>query len=212
MMSTRLIDAPVVVRTTIFATAAMAWLGSASAAWAHPHHASMVHGEHAFAQGLLHPVMGLDHVLAMVAVGLWAGQIGGRRAWALPAAFVGLMLVGGFGAFAGIPLPAVEGGILASVLVLGLLVAAALKLPVAAGTAVAGVAALFHGYAHVSEMAADSSLAAYGAGFALGTAGLCAAGLGASRLLQLRGQAVLVRACGGGIATAGLVLAAVTWL
>ncbi|MFA9477294.1 HupE/UreJ family protein [Phycisphaerales bacterium AB-hyl4] len=199
-------------RIALLAVGAAATLAPVGVAWAHPHHKPHIHGENAFVHGLLHPITGLDHVLAMLAIGLWASQIGGRHTWAMPAAFVALMIVGGLGATLGLPLVAVEGGILASVLILGLLVAAACKLPLVGGAAVAGLFAIFHGYAHVSEMTTGASLAAFGIGFALASAALCFAGLGVGQLLQTRGQAMLVRACGGGIATVGLVLVATAWV
>src|SRR5689334_24186319 len=97
-----------------------------------------------FSGGLAHPFGGLDHVLAMVAVGLWASQLGGRALWLVPASFVTLMAAGAGLAFV-TPLPAVELGILGSLVVLGALVASAARLPVALGALIVGIFALFHG-------------------------------------------------------------------
>ncbi len=139
-----------------------------------------------FAAGLSHPVFGLDHILAMIAVGLWGASIGGRAIWALPTAFVGLMIVGFLAAVAGIPLPLVEPMILVSVLALGLAVAFALNLPVAAAAGIVGLFGLFHGHAHGGELGA-AGVIAFGAGFAISTALLHAFGIliavGANRVL-----------------------------
>ena len=98
---------------------------------------------HGLGAGLGHPIGGLDHLLAMVAVGLWAAQMGGRALWFVPGAFVSLMLLGGALAFTGVALPHVELGIAASLLVLGLLIAAALKMPPLASALLAGGTAAF---------------------------------------------------------------------
>src|SRR5690606_32990283 len=101
-----------------------------------------------FPAGLAHPFSGLDHMLAMVTVGLWATLRGGRALWAWPAAFVGVMLAGTALASMQVAMPLVEPGILASVVALGLLVALAIDLPVWSGALVVGLFALFHGHAH----------------------------------------------------------------
>ncbi|MGK6312484.1 HupE/UreJ family protein [Neorhizobium sp. DT-125] len=134
-----------------------------------------------FMAGFSHPLFGLDHVLAMVAVGLWAAQIGAgekdnRALWIVPSAFVGTMTVGFLLALSGIGLPFVEPAILASVIGLGLLVAMAVKLPVSACAAVVGVFALFHGHAHGGELGSAGALQ-FGIGFAIATALLHAAGI-----------------------------------
>ena len=127
--------------------------------------------------GVSHPLFGADHILAMVAVGIWASQIGGRALWAVPAAFVGMMAVGYGLAVAGIGMPFVEPAILASVIGLGLLVAAAIRLPVAASAAVVAVFALFHGHAHGGELGSAGALS-FGIGFVLATAALHGLGIG----------------------------------
>jgi urease accessory protein len=132
----------------------------------------------------------------MIAVGLWAALKGGRALWVWPAAFVGVMLLGGALGMAHVPVPLVEPGILASVVALGLLVALAVDLPVAAGAAIVAVFALLHGHAHGSEVAENLNGAEYMAGFALATAALHLIGIGIALGLartQLRG---VVRAAG----------------
>lgn len=147
-----------------------------------------------FVSGLAHPLLGLDHLLAMVAVGLWAAQIGGRALWAIPAAFVGAMVLGGGLALAGLALPQVETGIAASVLVLGLLVATRRQWAVIVGMAIAGGFALFHGYAHGLEMPQAAAPALYALGFVLATAFLHVVGIAGSLFgryaMQVAGAAI----------------------
>jgi len=180
----------------------------ATAASAHPGHAPL-DGHGSFMSGLLHPIFGLDHVLAMVAVGLWASLIGGRALLFVPAAFVGVMAFGFLLAVGGVGLPFVEPIILASVVVLGLVVALALPVPVAAGTALVGFFALFHGHAHGAEMGA-ATMVAYGAGFVLSTAALHAAGIavGLGRILE-DGQGRMVTQAAGALTVAGGILLAI---
>jgi urease accessory protein len=167
--------------------------------------------EHAFsfASGFAHPWTGLDHMLAMVAVGLWAGLNGGRALWVWPAAFVGVMLAGGALGVAGVPVPLVEPGILASVIVLGLLVLAAARLPVALGAALVALFALLHGHAHGAELPSGAAALTYAAGFALATALLHAIGLGIAYLGRSNGGKLVVRGAGAAVAAAGVALAIV---
>jgi urease accessory protein len=162
--------------------------------------------------GLLHPLTGLDHVLAMLAVGLWAAQRGGAERWRLPLAFVGTMLVGGVLGMSGLVLPYGEIGIALSVLLLGVLIVSAPRLSSPAALALVAAAALLHGHAHGSELAAGLSPALYAAGFVAATAALHAAGVAAGvGLLWVRreGAALALRASGAGIAACGgLLLAA----
>jgi urease accessory protein len=144
-----------------------------SLAWAHVG----VAGTSSFSHGLLHPIGGLDHVLAMVAVGMFAANLGGRALWAVPATFVAIMAVGGFLGIQHVGLPYVEIGIGLSVVILGLVVALQVQWPVAAAMALVGVFAVFHGHAHGSEMPFDASGASYAAGFLIATALLHAAGI-----------------------------------
>jgi urease accessory protein len=165
--------------------------------------------EHAvsFAVGFKHPWTGIDHMLAMVAVGLWAGLNGGRALWAWPAAFVGVMVAGGALGMTGVPLPMVEPGILASVIVLGLLILAAARLPVVLGGAVVAAFALLHGHAHGAELPADAAAVTYAAGFALATALLHALGLAIAYLAGAEGGKLLVRGAGALVALGGVALA-----
>jgi urease accessory protein len=151
-------------------------------------------------------VFGLDHVCAMVAVGLWAAQRGGRAVWAVPATFVLVMALGGVLGAAGVPVPLVEPGIVGSVLILGLLIAAAVRLPVVASALIVGLFAVFHGYAHGAEMPASSPGLAYGAGFMLVTAALHLGGIGLAMLMAKIGSERVVRYAGGAIAACGVVL------
>ena len=130
-----------------------------------------------FVQGFAHPLGGLDHVLAMVTVGIFAWQLGGRALWLLPATFVLVMAAaGGLGLY-GIAVPFVEFGIAASVIVLGAVVALGVKAPLAVAMGVAGLFAVFHGHAHGTEMPLEPGGAAYAAGFMLATALLHAGGI-----------------------------------
>lgn len=154
-----------------------------------------------FTSGAAHPLSGWDHLLAMIAVGLWAAQLGGRSRWLVPAAFVSVMALGAVLGHAGLALPGVEQGIAASILILGLLIAAAVRLPAPAGMALVGIFALFHGVAHGAEMPATAGGLSYGAGFIVATAGLHAVGLGLGFALQK--QRTVARLAGGAVALAG---------
>lgn len=174
-----------------------------SLAQAHPGLAGHGHG---FENGLLHPLTGLDHICAMVAVGLWAAQCGGRALWLVPSTFVSLMIIGGTLGMNGVGIPYVEPGIAASVLVLGLLIATAVRLPVAASMAIVGLFALFHGYAHGAEMPETASSLVYGIGFITATAGLHLSGIGASIAARRLASEQMVRYAGGAIAACGVYL------
>src|SRR5215831_13226401 len=129
------------------------------------------------AHGFAHPLGGLDHILAMVTVGILAWQLGGRALWLVPATFILAMAAGGALGMAGVPVPFVELGVAASVIVLGAVVAFARKAPVAIAVGLVGVFAIFHGHVHAAEMPLDASGGAYAAGFLLATALLHAAGI-----------------------------------
>ena len=159
-----------------------------------------------FMSGLNHPLLGLDHVLAMVAGGLWAAQLGGKAIWRVPAAFVCLMAAGGALGMSGVRLPMVETGIAASILILGVFIAAAVRLPVIASMAVVGLFALFHGHAHGAEIPNAASGITYAAGFILATALLHAVGIGAGLLARQRTALPALRFAGGAIAFAGICL------
>lgn len=179
-------------------------------ALAHPGHPGAEAHDAGFVQGFAHPFGGFDHLLAMIAVGLWAVQFasrGGNRAglWLLPAAFVLPMGAGFLLALNGIALPGVEAGIALSVLILGLAVAFAARPPLAAAMAVTAGFALFHGYAHGGEMG-EGVATTYAAGMLLATALLHAVGLVAAMLSQQVATPVLTRAAGAAVAVAGIVI------
>lgn len=143
------------------------------------------HGTEGFAAGLAHPFMGLDHLLAMVAVGIWSMAVLPKALrLAGPMMFIAMLFVGALTAMAGLVLPQVELGIAASVTVLGAMLLVARRIGLAAGLAMVAIAAVFHGYAHGAELAAGQSFAAYAAGFMIGSAALHGAGLGAGGALQ----------------------------
>jgi urease accessory protein len=131
-----------------------------------------------FQSGFLHPLGGLDHLLAMFAVGLLAVQLGGRAIWLVPGAFVVMMMAGALAGFAGIEIPGAELGIVASIIAIALPVAFALGMPAALAMAYVGFFAIFHGYAHGAELPAGADAAPYIAGFAIATALIHAAGVG----------------------------------
>lgn len=181
---------------------------SAMAAATAPAHAHVgVGAASSFHAGFTHPLSGLDHLTAMVAVGLWAALKGGRAVWAWPAAFVIVMLAGAGLGMDHVPIPFVEPGILASVVALGLLVALAVDLPVSAGVAIIGLFALLHGHAHGTEVPDNSAGLDYMAGFVLATALLhgagVAAGLGLGSRFRLVARAIgaIGAAIGAGLVT-----------
>jgi urease accessory protein len=157
--------------------------------------------------GLTHPFVGLDHLLAMIAVGIWAGQLGGRAVWLIPLTFVSVMAAAASLASFGLLLPLIEPAIACSVLVLGLLIAGSVRLPTSLGALLVGLFAVFHGYAHGLELPQAASPILYGAGFVLATALLHGLGIGfARKSLQHK---MLQRMAGYSlIAASGLLLAA----
>jgi urease accessory protein len=163
-----------------------------------------------FSSGFLHPLGGLDHLLAMFAVGLLAAQLGGRAIWLVPATFVSVMVLGALAGIAGLPLLGAEYGILLSVIVIALPVAFALGMPTVAAMALVGVFAVFHGHAHGAEIPIGAHAATYVAGFALATALIHAAGvlLGLS-LGRLAAGTPALRLAGGAIVLTGCILAVV---
>ena len=159
-----------------------------------------------FMAGFSHPLFGLDHILVMVAVGLWASQIGGRALWLVPAAFVGTMALGFGLAVAGVDLPFVEPAILASVVALGLLVAMAARVDTIASAALVAAFALFHGHAHGGELGAAGA-ASFGIGFVVATALLHAAGIAIGiGVARIANGAILARIIGGLTAVTGVAL------
>jgi urease accessory protein len=176
-------------------------------AMAHPGHVESASMGSIWA-GFLHPLTGLDHLLAMVAVGIWAAQLGGRALWVVPSAFLTMMVAGAALGLADVAFPLVESGITASVFALGLAILCAWKAPRWAAAALVGVFALFHGHAHGAELASGSSVSAFIAGFVIATALLhasgAALGLSAGRLFS--GNAV--RWAGGAVTAGGVALLA----
>lgn len=186
-----------------FAITAAALIGASSAALAHPgHHPA------SFFTGFTHPLGGFDHLLAMLAVGVYAARQRDASRWMLPAGFMLAMLIGAVMGAAGAELPGMEAGIAASVLVFGLLIALAARLPLAAGLSLTTAFALFHGNAHHAEMG-EATLMAYAAGFLLATALLHAAGYAIARWMPETplGRAVQ-RAAGTLVAGAGALMLA----
>ncbi|KAF7600211.1 MAG: urease accessory protein UreJ [Candidatus Dactylopiibacterium carminicum] len=164
---------------------------------------------HGFLSGFTHPFIGLDHMAAMVAVGVWtvlAFRHAGRAQWVAPSAFAGLLLVGGLLAFAGLSVPGVEPMIAASLVVLGLLVATRIRMPAIAGAGVVGAFALFHGLAHGAELPADQAVAAL-SGMVLGTALLHVSGMALGNFVFSR-HVWLPRIAGLGVALFGSALLA----
>jgi urease accessory protein len=174
---------------------------------AHPGH----DGTSGFIHGFLHPLGGLDHILAMVAVGLFAARLGGRALWLVPASFVVTMAAAGIAGMAGLALPYVEAGIALSILVLGAAIALEATMPVAAAMGLVAFFAVFHGHAHGTEMPETMSGLAYGAGFVAATAALHALGIGLGLMIgrtsELFGRRVL-QVGGGAAALAGAALLA----
>ena len=157
-----------------------------------------------FLTGLLHPVSGLDHVLAMVAVGLWGAQLGAPAIWLLPVTFPLMMAFGGFLELVGVPLPGVEIGIAGSAILLGSLVATQARPPLWMAAAVVGLFAVFHGHAHGTELPAGQSGLLYSIGFVVSTGCLHATGIAIGLVHRwLWGRSAL-RVAGAMIATAGV--------
>ncbi len=161
-----------------------------------------------FYQGFIHPLSGLDHLLAMLAVGMWAAQAGGRACWLIPAAFLALLALGGGIGMLGWPLPLVELGIAGSVAVFGLLIAGAAKMPLWLSMGVAGLFALFHGHAHGAEMPQAASPLLYAAGFLLATVLLHLLGVFTGMTATQGWPVRLLRAGGVGLVAAGVWLLA----
>jgi urease accessory protein len=152
--------------------------------------------------GFLHPLMGADHLVAMVAVGLWGAQLGRPGIWVLPICFPTVMAVGAVLGILGMPLPAPEMAVALSALVLGIAVALAVPAPFWAAAIVVGVFAIFHGYAHGRELPEASNALAYGVGFVVATGMLHGIGILIGTLTRWRTGVYVVRALG--VAIAGL--------
>ena len=179
---------------TGFSSAALAHVGD------HPHMS--------FAEGLAHPFTGLDHMLAMVAVGLWASQLGRPALWVLPAVFPLVMAIGAVFGMSGRDLPWLEIGVAGSVLVLGAAIALSLRPSLALSVALVAGFALLHGYSHGAELPADVSGLTFAIGFIVATLVLHAIGIGLGLVANRMPVRYLAQSAGAAIAAAGLVLLA----
>lgn len=180
---------------------------TAAPLWAH----TGVGPVHGVLHGFAHPLGGWDHLLAMVAVGLWASQRSGRAVWLIPGGFVLGMIAGGALGMAGVAMPAVEAGIVLSVMLLGALVAAAVRPPLGASVLLVALFGMLHGHAHGAEMPGAVSGLSYAIGFVSATALLHASGvlaaLGLARVSSRPASMRVVRVAGSAIAAAGVMLA-----
>jgi len=190
-------------RRAMLATLSAVFVFAPAMAFAHSGHGDTSGLTHGFS----HPITGIDHVLAMVAVGVLAAQLGGRALWLVPLGFVAIMAGAAAVGMAGIPLPFSEAGISLSVIVLGLAVAFRLSLPELAAMALVGFFAMFHGHVHGAEMPAAASGVPYALGFVAATAMLHAMGVGIGLLVGREGgtsSRLLVQGGGGAMALFGL--------
>lgn len=168
-------------------------------AWAH----TGAHMGGGFLAGFSHPVFGLDHLLAMLAVGMWGAFLGAPGIWVLPVAFPLVMALGAVFGIVGLPLPGVEWGIALSVIALGAMIALAARPPIAAAAALVSVFAIFHGYAHGQELPSDASPFAFAAGFVLATGGIHILGIVIGLLVRVPNGVAVLRAGGALVAAAG---------
>jgi urease accessory protein len=190
----------VVRRTVAGAVALSSGVLLASPAWAH-----VQQGQAAgFLNGLRHPVSGLDHVLAMIAVGLWGAQLGAPAIWLLPVTFPLVMAFGGFLGLVGVPLPGVEVGVAASAMLLGSLVAAEARPPLWLGAAVVGFFAVFHGHAHGTELPAGQSGLLYSVGCVTATGCLHASGIAIGLIHRWAWGRTVLRGAGAAVAVSGV--------
>lgn len=157
-----------------------------------------------FSSGFMHPILGWDHVVAMVAVGLWGAFLGSPAIWILPVVFPLVMAFGGALGVMGVPVPAVETGIAVSAIVLGVMVAAAARPNIWIAAVIVGIFAIFHGHAHGTELPGAVNPIAYSLGFVIATGLLHLSGIAFGALAQWPAGKMLVRAGGGVIALAGL--------
>lgn len=157
-----------------------------------------------FLTGFLHPLLGWDHVAAMVAVGLWGAFLGAPAIWVLPIAFPLVMALGAVLGGAGVALPGIETGIAASALVIGLAVALAARPPLWVAAMIVAAFAVFHGHAHGVEMPTAANPLAYASGFVIATGLLHLAGIGFGLLAARPAGRIAVRAAGGVIAVGGV--------
>lgn len=159
-----------------------------------------------FVSGFTHPLTGLDHILAMVAVGIWGTQLGKPAIWMLPVTFPLVMSVGGALGIRGVPLPGVEIGVAAAAAVLGLMILLAARPPLAVAAVLVGVFAIFHGYAHGIELPKAAYPLAYGVGFVLSTGLLHLTGIALGLMDRWPVGVKALRGMGAGISAAGVCL------
>jgi urease accessory protein len=157
-----------------------------------------------FLSGMAHPVLGLDHVVAMVAIGLWGAQLGQPAIWVLPVTFPPVMAFGGLLGLLGVPIPAVETGIAVSAIVLGAMVALAARLPLLVAGILVGLFAIFHGHAHGAELPESANAIAYSVGFVIATGLLHAVGILIGVANRWPRGAQGLRVGGGAIAASGV--------
>jgi len=157
-----------------------------------------------FWSGVRHPISGLDHVLAMIAVGLWGAQLGAPAIWLLPVAFPMVMALGGMMGLMGIPLPGTEIGIAASAILLGSAVMFESRPRLLIAASLVGFFAIFHGYAHGTELPPGQSGLLYGIGFVIATGCLHGVGIAIGLIHRWRWGQKVVRLAGAGVAVAGL--------
>ncbi len=155
--------------------------------------------QNGWVHGFIHPVGGLDHVLAMIAVGLWATQIGGRVVWLVPFTFVAVMTLGGLAGIIAVPFGYTEVGIIISLLVFGMLIAASIRLPVIVSAIIVAIFAFCHGYAHGAEMSQHISGFTYALGFVSATVLLHALGIGIGIFIKHKGSVQWLRLAGMGV-------------
>jgi urease accessory protein len=157
-----------------------------------------------FLSGLQHPVSGLDHVLAMVAVGLWGAQLGAPAIWLLPVTFPLMMACGGFLGLVGVPLPGVEIGIAVSAILLGAMVATQSRPPLWMAVAAVALFAVFHGHAHGTELPPGQSGLMYSVGFVVATGGLHATGIAIGFIHRWPAGRIALRIAGAAVGSAGV--------
>jgi len=172
----------------------------AEPAFAHPQKGAAV----GFITGFVHPISGLDHVLAMVAVGLWGAQLGAPAIWLLPVAFPMVMAFGGMLGLIGVPIPGIEYGIAASAILLGAAVLFEVRPPLALAAVLVGLFAICHGHAHGTELPANASALLYSMGFVIATGCLHAVGIGIGTIYRWTWGQKLVRVAGAVISAGGL--------
>ncbi|WP_051978836.1 HupE/UreJ family protein [Edaphobacter aggregans] len=172
---------------------------NADSAFAHPLKGEAV----GFLTGFRHPVSGLDHVLAMVAVGLWGAQLGAPAVWVLPVAFPMVMAFGGMLGLMGIPLPGTEYGIALSAILLGAAIMFEVRPPLAPAAMLVGFFAIFHGHAHGTELPPGQSALLYSMGFVVATGCLHALGIGIGAVHRWAWGQKLLRAAGALVAVGG---------